>query len=324
MEDIINVQNNLEFKNKKGWITFFGIAQIIMGIAVLLISAFQIVLMFTLFSKQTNLPGISQYGMFYSIGMYFSLGVINIVLGIAAIMVKKWARDLNLLLSWGWFIIFIFCFIGMIFVLPTIGNVNPNTPTIAIMIPVILIFLILISIPLIFLLFYSGKNVKATFDYFDNKVRWTEKVPLPVLAVVMLFSLSAISVLFSLFLYPFFPVFGYVIVGIPAVLINIVIGVLYVYLARGFFHLQKWAWNIATIFITLFAISGGVTFYKLGLIGFYEKLGMAENFINQIKNTNFPNNYLLILTFSSAFIFIGYLLFIKKYFVKVEENLTTR
>lgn len=314
MEKVENLENHLNFKNRKNWIAFFGVAEIIMGLLLIVITLFQFVLVLGLSSKNISMPEINLYGIFFSVLMYFSLGVINIVLGIGVILLKKWARDLNLILSWGWLIIFVFSLIGVIFIIPMFKDTNQNFSTIIILIPIIIVFLIFISIPAIFVRFYSGKNVNSTFNYFDTKARWTEKIPLPVLTVVIILAMSPISIVMKLLYYPYFPLFGYLIVGVPALILNLGIAVFYLFLAKGFYQLKKWAWNALTGFITFLGITGGITLYKLGLIGFYEKLGMKEESIVQLKNINFPNSSFLVIMLISTSLMIGYLLFIKKYF----------
>ena len=67
---------------------------------------------------------------------------------------------------------------------------------------------VMLVLPAGFLLFYQRASVCATCQRRDGQVRWTDRCPLPVLAVSVLMAFSALCMLSMAVGWPVFPVFG--------------------------------------------------------------------------------------------------------------------
>ena len=73
-----------------------------------------------------------------------------------------------------------------------------------------------IVLPLILLLFYRKSDVRETCRQRDPVERWTEQVPLPLLAASLLFGFGALYYGLTGIAAPFFPFFGRYTTGLPA------------------------------------------------------------------------------------------------------------
>jgi apolipoprotein N-acyltransferase len=93
-------------------------------------------------------------------------------------------------------------------------------------------------IPAAFVFFYGSKNVKATCEFRDSQVRWTDKCPLPVLAVSFIFGLWAVSMLLAGLCGWLIPFFGSILSGMTGALVSLVAALLYLYVVWGTYKLN--------------------------------------------------------------------------------------
>jgi len=125
-------------------------------------------------------------------GVYFlsifstAVTILFCVMGAGSLLVRKWAGTLMLIASSTF--LYFGVVLATIFMLSSSGTESS-----------IFFALFFLLIPAVFTLFYSGRNVKATFANRDTKVRWTDRCPAPVLAVVLLFLLASAGSLLWLF-----------------------------------------------------------------------------------------------------------------------------
>src|SRR4029079_15914317 len=91
-------------------------------------------------------------------------------------------------------------------------------------------FVIYIVIPGIAVLFYRSPHVKHTCDVRDPVARWTDRCPLPVLALCLLQAFSVPVVLLTIPVYgAVFPLAGFVVQGWTARLLWLVVAVFLAY-----------------------------------------------------------------------------------------------
>ena len=158
---------------------------------------------------------------------YAILAIVLVTLGIGAIQLKRWARALNLILSWFLLIMGVFVIVLLLVILPSflagIPSVSPRNPAapqlptvftaVMITLVIVLFTFFLVILPLVFMLFYRSKNVEETFRRRDPSERWTDRLPLPVIAATLLSSFGALYCLVLSFSTPLFPFFGRYLVG---------------------------------------------------------------------------------------------------------------
>src|SRR5258708_33744181 len=105
---------------------------------------------------------------------------------------------------------------------------------------VVAMFVIYVVIPGAMVLFSRSTHVKLPCEARDPVPRWTDRCPLPVLAVVLIQAFGAVGMLLMLPVYGrAFPLFGLIITGLPAVAMSLAFAAFSLYAARGFYLLQS-------------------------------------------------------------------------------------
>jgi hypothetical protein len=168
------------------------------------------------------------------------------------------------------------------------------------------IFMVLL--PLIFLLFYASKNVKATclaagaqrpggLGFSTPAIAApaiptvpsamlpapasatlsaiqpaTRQVPVPVIILSIWYVFLTLSALVNAALIPITVVFGFVVHGVGARLISLALGMVSGYCAWGLFKLRIDGWWTTLIFMVFSTVSGVVTMFHLDMHSYMEEL----------------------------------------------------
>jgi len=256
------------------------------------------------------------------------LAVWFIWMGIGSIKARRWARALLLVSSWLWLI----CGVGgLIFMLFFLSNIYDRTGKNAQMPPaaVLIMKFVMIGfmtvfyvvIPAVFVLFYKSKNVKATCEFRDSQVRWTDKCPLPVLAVSFIFGLWAVSMLFMGLHRWTIPFFGFILSGMTGASVSLVAMLLYLYVAWGTYKLNIRAWWCSVLLIIAWALSTVITFSRVSIWDLYEKMGFPEQQLEIMRNSGISQSPIMPLFLGIWFLgLLGYLLYTRRYFVNFPEQ----
>jgi hypothetical protein len=249
-------------------------------------------------------------------------------MGIGSIMARRWARALILVSSWLWLICGVCGFAMMLAFLPNVyGKIEANgqMPKAAItaMKYTMMVFLAVfyVVIPGIFVLFYSGKNVKATCEHRDPRQRWTDKCPLPVLAVSLVSAFTVVS-MFSMGIYKWtIPFFGRVLSGTNGAIAVLVLALVLVYITWGTYKLDIKAWWCALLVYVGWSLSGIVTFSTVSMKELYERMGISGEYLNMIRryNTLWESGMCIGLGFW-IIIVLAYLIYVRRYFKGASLN----
>jgi hypothetical protein len=160
--------------------------------------------------------------------------------GIGSLRGRRWARALSVAVTGIWLVI------GTIATLVT-ATVGPSSTS-------LLRYLFGgIIIPLALHLFYRSRDVGTTCDLRDPETRWTDRVPLSVLAVVLVMAFSSVTLLANL---------GNASAQLPAALHGAPAGiavfamaVLFAFLALQLYELKQSAWWTTLLLHVLGAIA---------------------------------------------------------------------
>jgi len=312
-----------DFKDRKTGLVVFGILQIIFGGFCALDVPLMILGMVAsnVLGKSSAAP-ISLRMMIPGILFYVLLAVWFIWMGIGSIKARRWARAILLVSSWLWLI----CGVGgLIFVLLFMSGMydqmarNKQMPQemVLVMKFVMIGFMTVfyLIIPAAFVLFYGSKNVKATCEFRDSQVRWTDKCPLPVLAVAFIFAFWAVSMLLTGLCGWLIPFFGSILSGLTGALVSLVAALLYLYVAWGTYKLRISAWWCSLLLTIVWTLSVVITFSRVSLLDFYEKMKLPEQQLEMMRNYVIPQSPIMPLFFGISFLgLLGYLLYTKRYF----------
>jgi hypothetical protein len=329
MSDYEETVQSSGFKDMKTGLLVFGILEIICGVFCALTIPFMIVGMIaSAFLDDSTAAGLRPTMMIPGVLFYLVGAVWFIWMGIGSIKARRWARALLLVTSWIWLVGGIVGLITLLLFMPDmfekIGE-NEQMPAGAAifmkyaMIGFMAVFYVII--PVVLVLFYGNKNVKATCEFRDPQVRWTDKCPLPVLALSLIFGFWAGSILFMGFYGFAIPFFGFILSGVGGAAAGLVVMLLSGYIAWGTYRLNIKAWWGAVLLIVGWAVSASITFSRVSMLDYYEKMNFPEQQLDAIKQYSIPQGYTMAL-FAGLWLvgFLGYLLYTRRYFVRPAEQ----
>jgi MFS family permease len=312
-----------DYKDRRILLVVFGVFYCAIGVLCLLL--------FAAMALMTLSPMMAEVGMGNSMMlsslMYLVGAVWFIWLGIGSMLARRWARALILVSSWIWLV----CGVGTVLALAALcAAAYPEIPFLpanladmpAHMLPfivVMLVFLLVIYVllPAVLVLAYGRRNVKRTAEAHDPHIRWTDKCPLPVLAV------SLVALMWSAFLPMsaaynwFFPFFGTFLTGWAGATVSAVVMIVIVYIAWGMYRLKISAWWTALVLYVSFGVSGAVTFAIVPSTEMYEKMGLPEQQLEAMRHMTLPTGWHQGVMVGLWVVFlVGYLFYIRKYFTK--------
>ncbi|MGA1979905.1 MAG: hypothetical protein ABSG99_04995 [Sedimentisphaerales bacterium] len=317
------IMQSSDFKDRKTGLVVFGILQIILGGFCALAVLFMIMGMIASAAlRNSSAPPINTRMMIPGILFYVLAAVWFIWMGIGSIKARRWARAIILVSSWLWLICGICGLIFVLLLMPRMydrmgqsGQMPPGVAAVMKYVMMGFMTVFYVIIPAVLVLFYGGKNVKATCEFRDSQVRWTDKCPLPVLAASLLFGVWAVSMLFCGGHGWAVPFFGFIATGIKGAAIALVGMLLYGYVARGLYKLSTKAWWCAFLLTILWGLSTAITFSRVPLLDFYQKMNFPQQQLDIIKQCGMPNTSITALFFGLWVVgFLVYLLYTKKYF----------
>ncbi|HEX6177239.1 MAG TPA: hypothetical protein VF057_02680 [Thermoanaerobaculia bacterium] len=209
----------------------FGILQLILGIgAVLLVlgisATYEI-------AQQRGLPPAGA-ALASAVVVYGLAAIYLISVGVGSIRGRRWARSLAHVVSAIWAAAGIVTLLMMLILIPRVTGAS-------VMRPAIMTLLVGVVLPLVLYFYYRRDDVRSACENLDFTVRWTDRVPPAVLAVVLVLSFAAISLLANLAA-PSFVALGREVTGAPAALTMFAFAALSAVLAYQSYKLNESAW----------------------------------------------------------------------------------
>jgi len=317
----------VEYQDRKTGLIVFGILTILTGCIMALFVPLIIWAQFVA-AETTRVP-VNPRAMIPAVIFCGLFAVTLIWLGIGSILTRRWARALLLISSWTWLAIGIVSVAYLAFLLPQImavvdSNVRSsqtNAPkgvmTIVLIVQGIFSLIIYVILPGIWVLFYRSKNVRITCEVRDPVPRWTDRCPLPVLAVSIWAAFGAVTML----IFPFLdggvlPFFGVFLSGISGIAVCLVIAVLWGYSARALYRLEWTGWWIFLVGMCVLSLSAVVTYLRHDLSEMYRLMGYPEQQVAQLEQFNvvFKGQTLAWSTVIFMVPCLGYLLYLRRFF----------
>ena len=326
--DTAIVSSELAYKDRSTGLAIYGIVEILLGALAALMIPFM--LLGAVFARR--LPGGAMPAGTYvsTICSYSFAAAALVTLGIGSIRARRWARALNLILSWVWLITGVAATVAMTVFMPSVfaasfrqaAAQNPDAPSMptgvaAVVLTIVIVFasIFLVVLPIAFLLFFNRKDVEETCWRRDPIVRWTDLCPLPVLAVSLLFACGAVYDLLMAVTTPVMPFFGTYLGGLAAVVALTLVAGIDGFLAISLYRLRVAGWWIAVGALGLRLISSTLTLRHADLLQLYAKMGWSETQLQQMSaNPVFRSGTMLWWSLAFAVLFLGYLIWIKRYF----------
>jgi hypothetical protein len=322
----------VQLKDRKGLLIFLGVIQIIFGVISALIFLLSIIgLLFMSNPDLENSRQINPSSAVLGSLFYMIMAVVFVVLGIGSIQTRKWARALSLVLSWFTFLMGVFVFIILFILLPGIldrmplnENYNPVVMTLAKVFIYSFILIFLVLLPGVFILAYQSKSVVATVQKYNPKQSWTDKYPLPIIAVSFMVFFHSMVPLFSAINGWVMLFFGIILTGIPTVMLLLLNAVFCIYLGIQIYKLKLRIWYYLIGFYSFWILSFMVSLLFRNILDVYQHMNIPSAQIEMIENMGiFTNTNMFIFSFILIIPSYFFLFYIKKYFKKEEPLLTT-
>jgi len=314
------------FKDRAVGLILYGSVEILIGgLCALLVP----LMVFTAFVPQPDGQPAGLLMMLPAIGLYAVAAVFFVWIGIGSILARRWARAVMLVCSWMWLIVGAMSMIIVMWMMPDMfDHMPPGQQLPREMILVMQIVMggfmgcIYILMPLAFVLFYQSKHVGATCRFKDPKTRWTDRCPLPVLALVIFF-VCGLSSMVWLPLYNFtVPCFGVLLDGAAGALVVLGIVLLQIYLVWGMYHRRVAAWWTALLLVLVGSVSGMLTMAQTDLMELYQRMGIPEEQLDMIGQMGMVEKMSSAwwMVIPMALVFLAYLIYVKRYFGPSESK----
>lgn len=304
------------YRDRTPGLVIFGIVQILFGIGCAGFVLLMAVLTET--ASRRAAPETPPTAMFATnVVLYSLLAVYFFAVGIGSIRRRRWARALALIVSWMWLLTGIISLIVLVWLMPRITRDLPPGASQGVIMGVMLgtVGVLYVLIPAVLVLFYRSEHVKATCEAHDPKVRWTDRVPLPVLGVSLLLAFGAISTLASL-AYATIPLFGTILTGVPAMIVTLAIAGLMALISVQLYRLKPQAWWTLLLFQIAGAVVGAITLSQTNFDELYTKMGIMTPQLAALHLVDLSRDpFLWVLI---GVVWVGFLLFViylRRYFV---------
>lgn len=323
MSDPELVRQEPVFKDRKTGLVLFGVLQI--GLGALCTLMIPLMLFGMMASKAVSVKGappIDAHMMIPGILFYALIALWFIWVGIGSILARRWARALIVVTSWIWLISGLGGLLVLWLILPDMyaqmaaNGQMPQAVASLIMWGTFGFMLVFyVGLPGGMALFYCNKNVKSTCEFRNPDDCWTDACPLPVLALSLLFSFWAVSLLAMGFYGWVIPFFGFLLSGATGATVALATMVFLAYVAWGTYRLDVRAWTCSVGMVGAWALSIGLTFSRYSLMDFYAKMNFPEQQLELMKpvcSTQGP----LFIGIGALWVvaLLGYLLYAKRFY----------
>jgi len=322
----------MQFKDRKVGLVIFGVLTVLGGcfcaLSVLITLAAP-----TLAARSGNPPPVPNSTLPIAI-MYGILAVASIWLGIGSIMARRWARALLAVWSWSWLVFGLSALVMMAFMAPRFAEAmsaarppgQPELSETARSVAMVVIFFMMgtffVLLPLVWALFYSGKNVKATCEARDPVASWTDRCPLPVLAASLWIAFGALAMLLMPAYRSVAPFFGVLLSGAAGTAFYILIAFVWAYCAWAIYRVNRRGWWVYVVTLVLVCVSGVITYSRHGLNEVYSKMGYSAQQIAAIQKLVLSGGVMVWSPLLFTLPVLAYLLYIRKFFPEASQEIT--
>ena len=308
----------LDFKDRSTGLAIFGTLQLAMGG----LAALMVPLMLLSLAVSPQSGGTSAAQMIPAAVAYSFVAVAFATLGVGSIRARRWARALTLVLAWMWLAVGIISLVSMILFIPNMTNMlstqkQASTPMMmnaVFVMMIIMMTFIYVVVPGVFIIFYGRYDVKATCEWRDPQIRWTDRCPLPVLSLSLMLGFAATSVLWSAgygFVAPFF---GIILKGVAGAILFMGISLLFGYLAWATYKQKIAAWWTTLGTFLLLGLSTIISFSAISLMDLYREMGFPKDQLDMMERSGAFGMNLPLMMGINLLVFVGYLFWVRGYF----------
>lgn len=261
------------FKDRSAGLIIFGAIQVLFGVGAVCM-LFGLAAASEMQSRLPRSEGVPATSLVATIVLYALLAFYFFTVGIGSIRKRRWARALSLVVSAIWLFVGVVGVVALAVFMPHLtALIRPSSEGVVMTAVVAMMGVIYILIPLVLFLFYRSPHVKATCEARDPVTRWTDRVPVPILALILMMASIAVSVV-ACATYGVVPAFGTLLTGAPAIIVLVAIGILSAFLAVQLYRMKRSAWWAIVLLTVIGIANAAYTFTRIDLDQLYEKMGI--------------------------------------------------
>jgi hypothetical protein len=229
--------------------------------------------------------------------------------GVGSMRRRRWAQALSVVVSAMWLAGGAVGTLFILVMLPTIEQRVANTSGAFILGGAIVVAIL---VPLAILLYYRQPSVRLMCETADVP-RWTDRVPLPILAIIIVLAFGSLALLANLS-NPVIAVFGNNVTGAPAALTLLGLSILSAWLAVQFCRLKESAWWTLVLLQVIGCVAATVSLVRGG------SGRVAADDVAEVSRSPF----FIAIIVASWLAYFAYLLYIRRYFALQTEPRTRR
>jgi len=305
------VLDMMEFRDRRGSLVAFGILQIVIG---LICALFVLVLAAAL--ELTSRRGIAPpANIAPAFVLYGAAAFYFVTVGAGSIRVRRWARAMSVAFSAAWLAVGAAVVLSsLLFVRRTLVFIRPSESTMVVGITAAILIVAFILLPLALFLFYRRDDVRLTCESHDPVIRWTDRVPWPVLAVATLMGFTSFAMLANVGA-PVVPFFGMALTGASAALTMLTLSGLFGFLTVQWIVLRKSAWWTTLLVHVIGGIVAVVTLARGDVGAVYAQMNVPREQIQAMQLDTLgrsPALWAIVIVMWAAY--LGVLLYTRRYF----------
>jgi len=210
--------------------------------------------------------------------------------GVGSIKRRRWAQALSVVVSAMWLAAGVVAILLLLVTLPMLEQ-RMHASGAAVIGGSILVGIVL---PLAIFLFYRRPAVRAICEASDRP-RWTDRVPLPVLAVMIVLAFGAVAMLANL-ANPSIAMLGINIIGAPAAITLLALAILSAWLVVQFYRLRESAWWTLVLLQAIGVVIGAISFTRSN------------------SNDIYRSPFFIAIIIATWLAYFAFLLFLRRYF----------
>lgn len=281
--------------SRKGLIQLMGTAAILAGVAFGCLGGFYCFFIPGFLPQPPNGPDLMKPVML-STGLLMAVFAAGLLwLGVGTVRLRRWAGALYLAAGWLFATMAFGYLILMAILMPNLmqsvsaslpenakGSTPPGLPEISMLIGVGFVLFLYLVPPLIAILVFRLKSVKATLHRADPGPSWTDGMPLPVLIAWVWLAAAAASMLGMAPGYgPMYRFMGVVQHDWQAIAAMLALAGIAGLSAWGIVRRQEWSWFGALVLALIMVAVAVVTMLRVDFAEVYKQMGMTDAQLRQ-------------------------------------------
>ncbi len=186
---------------------------------------------------------------------YYFIAALLLPLGYAHLRLRRWTVTLALALRQFWIVAGLPLIVATFAVLVS----SKETPLIVALLAAILLIGAYLLLPSLINRFYQSDSTRRTLEAHDSSMTWLEGLPIPALALSILYAFFTLVLHTLIYFNGSFPLFGTWLTGLPGITALDILILCLIVLIWGTLRISRWAWWGALLYFSLIALSWTIT-----------------------------------------------------------------